>query len=127
MNNNDINSNLGGFETIWNSWASHPSYQQTQVAWDFPAKSTDDLAMVSFLLTIDGLFKGRDREWGSLGIPVFHARIGKLFDRDYVWAVAQTMVSFENLALWAVHNVLTYKVYPGFWGRMMRTLRWLRF
>lgn len=78
--------------------------------------------MVSFLLTIDGLFKGRDREWGSLGIPDFHARVGKLFDRDYVWVVTQTMVSFDKLALWALHNVLTYRVYPGFWGRILRRL-----
>jgi hypothetical protein len=29
------------------------------------------------------------------------------------------------LALWAVHNVLTYKVYPGFWGRKLGFLHWL--
>jgi len=45
-----------------------------------------------------------------------HCR-GKLLDRDCVWVVTQTMVIFEHLTLWAAHAMLTYKVYPGFWGR----------
>lgn len=71
----------------------------------------------------DRLLKGRNEEWGNLRLPFFHARIGKLFDRDYVWVVTQTMVSFENLALWTVHSVLTNKVYPGFWGRRLLTFK----
>jgi hypothetical protein len=121
MNDNDINSNLGDVETIWNSWASYSSYEQTQVVSDFPAEFKD-LDEVCWLLTIDEFLKGWDKEWGSLGIPVFRARIGQLFDRDYVWVVTQTMVSFDILALWALHGVLTYKVYPGFWGRILRHL-----
>jgi len=66
----------------------------------------------------DRLLKGQNEEWGSLRLPFFHARIGKLFDRDYVWVVTQTMVSFDQLALWAVRTAL-YKVYPGFWGRLL--------
>jgi len=68
----------------------------------------------------DRLLKGQNEQWGSLRLPFFHARIGKLFDRDYVWVVTQTMVSFENLALWALRTALplSYKVYPGFWGRL---------
>jgi hypothetical protein len=111
MNENDTNPNLGDLETVWNSPASHPSYQQSiQVVKDY-------LRAVFATIKNAGFPKGWNEEWGSLRIPSFHARIGQLFDRDYVWVVTQTMVSFENLALWAVHNVLTYKVYPGFWGR----------
>jgi hypothetical protein len=90
-----VNPNLGDLEMIWNSLASHLSQQAT----------------------IDGLPKGWNEEWGSLQLPCSRARIGELLRRDYVWAVTQTMVSFENLALWAVHTVRYYKVYPGFWGR----------
>jgi len=94
-----VNPNLGDLEMIWNSLASHLSHYTTQQA------------------TIDGLLKGWNEEWGSLQLPCSRARIGKLLDRDYVWAVTQTMVSFGNLALWAVHTLRYYKVYPGFWGR----------
>jgi hypothetical protein len=94
-----VNPNLGDLEMICNSLASHLSHHTIQQA------------------TIDGLLKGWNEEWGSLQLPCSRARIGKLLDRDYVWAVTQTMVSFENLALWAVHTVRYYKVYPGFWGR----------
>jgi hypothetical protein len=112
MNENDTNPNLGDLETVWNSVASHPPYQSPiQVAEAY-------LHALLAALKNAGFPKGRNVEWGSLQDPSFHhARIGQLFDRDYVWVVTQTMVSFENLALWAVHNVLTYKVYPGFWGR----------
>jgi hypothetical protein len=71
----------------------------------------------------DGLPKGWNEEWGSLQLPCSRARIEKLLYRDYVWAVTQTMVSFENLALWAVHTVRYYKVYPGFWGRRLLSFK----
>jgi hypothetical protein len=117
MNENEKTPNLGNLETVWNSTASHPSYRrQIQIT----------ISMDTWLLVFDGFPKGRNVEWGSLQDPSFHhARIGQLFDRDYVWVVTQTMVSFEKLALWAVHNVLTYKVYPGFWGRKLGLLHWM--
>jgi len=67
----------------------------------------------------DRLLKGWNEEWGNLRLPCFHARIGKLLGRDYVWVVTQTMASLNDLTLWAVHTVHTYKVYPGFWGRKL--------
>jgi hypothetical protein len=73
--------------------------------------------------SVDRLPKGWNKEWGSLQLPCSRARIGKLLDRDYVWAVTQTMVSFENLALWAVHTLRYYKVYPGFWGRRLLSFK----
>jgi hypothetical protein len=57
-----------------------------------------------------------ERILGNLGTPSSHGD-HKLLDRDHVWVVTQTMVIFEHLALWAAHTLLTYKVYPGFWGR----------
>jgi hypothetical protein len=91
-----MNPNLGDLEMIWNSSASHLSH---------------------------GILKGWNEEWGSLQLPCSRARIGRLLDRDYVWAVTQTMVSFENLALWAVLTVCSYKVYPGFWGRRLLSFK----
>jgi hypothetical protein len=67
------------------------------------------------------LLKGRNEEWGSLWAPPSCARIDHLFDRDHVWVVTQTMVSIETLALWAMHAMQAYKVYPGFWGRLLLT------
>jgi len=112
MNENEKNPNLGNLETVWNSTASHPSYRKRiQVTIS---------SMDAWLLGFDGFPKGRNGELVWLHDPSFHhARIGQLFDRDYVWVVTQTMVSFANLTLWAVHNMLTYKVYPGYWGRKL--------
>lgn len=73
----------GDFAIIWNSSASHP-----------------------LLLNTRGLLKGRSREWGNRKVPFYHADTSKLFDRDYVWFVTQTMVSI-NWTLWA-----SYKVFP---------------
>jgi len=104
------NSNPGDSEIIWNSSSSNPSRKHV-----FP----QDISHLRWDSDIghNGLLKARKQEWGNLRLLCFHARIGKLLDRDYVWVVTQTMVSFENLALWAKHSVLTYKVYPGYWGR----------
>jgi len=44
------------------------------------------------------------RGWGSFGAQMLHARIDLLFDRDYVWAATQTMVSIGSLALWAIFH-----------------------
>jgi hypothetical protein len=127
MNGNDINPNLGDLETIWNSSASHLSHEQAAQVRAL-LFSADNYIDSDFSPPECGEFlKGWNKEWGSLGIPSFHARIGQLFDRDYVWVVTQTMVSFEKLTLWAVHNVLTYKVYPGFWGRILGLLHELIF
>ena len=114
MNENDANPNLGDLETVWNSVASHlshqPSMQRAEVCYPL-------LCALLAITKSAGLPKGRNVEWGSRQDPSFHhARIGQLFDRDYVWVVTRTMVSFKNLALWAVNNVLAYKVYPGYWG-----------
>ncbi|KAF8852213.1 hypothetical protein BDZ45DRAFT_116729 [Acephala macrosclerotiorum] len=98
---NETSSNPGDFETIWNSSASHSSIEQAL------------LPPVATIYRIGEFLKGRYKEWGSLGIRPFRAKIGQLFDRDYVWVVTQTMV------LWAMHNVVAYKVYPGFWGRIL--------
>jgi hypothetical protein len=128
---NDTNPNLGGLETIWNSSASHPpSHHQVNKDRYYSQGAAGELyatyAGATLLVEADvflahhGFLKGRNEEWEILQDPSFpHARIGQLFDRDYVWVVTQTMVSFKNLALWAVHNVFTYKVYPGFWGRKL--------
>jgi hypothetical protein len=59
-------------------------------------------------------------------MPLFHAEISKLFERDYVWAVTQTMVSFNLQTLWLTLAFRVYpeyfgsvfRVYPNFWGRM---------
>jgi hypothetical protein len=50
---------------------------------------------------------------GYSRVRLFHAEISKLFERDYVWAVTQTMVSFNVQTLW-----LVFGVYPDFWGRV---------
>lgn len=131
-----MNLNLGDLEMIWNSLASYPSRYTTQPRGlvqkllqrllqrkadvGFKDKRTrPKWTLDDYSAAIDGLPKGWNEEWGSLQLPCSRARIGKLLDRDYVWAVTQTMVSFENLALWAVHTVRSYKVYPGFWGRRL--------
>jgi hypothetical protein len=67
-------------------------------------------------LDSDGFLKGWNENWKNPVRPNY-PRIGKLLDRDHVWFVTQTVVIFEHLALWAVHTLLTFKVYPGFWGR----------
>ena len=85
-----------------------------------PRENQDfDDAVIGF----DRFLKGWNEEQGNLGFLCCPARIGKLLDRDYVWVVTQTMVSFEDLALWAMHTMCTYKVYPGFWGRKILTLK----
>jgi len=134
-----VNLNSGDSEIIWNSSASHLSHNM--LVQPLVKESPTDEALSSLMCSIhwtdplgefpqgftgtitfsleDRLFKGRNVEWGNLRLPFFRARICKLLDRDYVWVVTQTMVSFESLALWAVHTVLTYKVYPGFWGRRL--------
>lgn len=130
-----VNPNSGEVEIIWNSSMSHPPHDIAQLSFtqngsdkriDFTFKSQDTNGW-SYRDPDDGrscgcagLLEGCNEEWGNLRLPLFHARISKLLDRDYVWVVTQTMVSFENLALWAVHNMLTYKVYPGFWGRVTK-------
>jgi len=88
----------GESEIIWNSSASHSSCKAQNFC-------------------IGQLLKGWNERCGNLGFLIFHARVGKLLDRDYVWVMTQTMVSVEYLALWAKHAVLAYSVYPGFWGR----------
>lgn len=135
MPRDKVNANVTNFdprdpETIWNFTASHPP-QRTLLP------PSDAFAMRSvarsrttphdqYLLVIrrgvrplisycGELPKGRYAKWGSFRAPFYHARIDRLFDRDYVWAVTQTMVSFESLALWAMHNASAYKDYPDFW------------
>ena len=73
------------------------------------------MGLVKGFLDSDGFLKGWNGYWENLEFPSTR-RIGKLLDRDYVWVITQTMVIFEHLALWAAHTLLTYKVYPGFWG-----------
>ncbi len=68
-------------------------------------------------LDSDGFLKGWNENWENFIFFPNYPRIDKLLDRDHVWVVTQTMVIFEYLALWALHALLTYKVYPGFWGR----------
>ena len=103
------NPDPGWLEIIWNSSASHSSHKHL----GFPSFKES----LQTVLTIDELRKGWDGEWGNFLPLYFHARFDKLLDRDYVLFVTQTMVSFENLALWAKYSLLIYKVYPGFWGR----------
>jgi len=52
-------------------------------------------------------------EQGYSWARLYHAEISKLFERGYVWAVTQTMVSFNLQTLW-----LVFRVFPKFWGRM---------
>ena len=114
-----VNPNLGDSEMIWNSSASYLLHYTTKVCTMQHLKHLMQLAKHrrNPVYSVDRLPKGWNKEWGSLQLPCSRARIGKLLDRDYVWAVTQTMVSFGNLALWAVHTLRYYKVYPGFWGR----------
>jgi len=120
-----VNPNLGDSEMIWNSSASYLSHYTTKHRLYTRKHRLQHLKQLLQLLkhrrnpvySVDRLRKGWNKEWGSLQLPCSRARIGKLLDRDYVWAVTQTMVSFGNLALWAVHTLRYYKVYPGFWGR----------
>jgi len=123
-----VNPNLGDSEMIWNSSASYLSHYTTKHRLYTRKHRLQHLKQLLQLLkhrrnpvySVDRLRKGWNKEWGSLQLPCSRARIGKLLDRDYVWAVTQTMVSFENLALWALRTALplSYKVYPGFWGRL---------
>jgi len=71
------------------------------------------------ILTNGRLLKGRKEEWGTARAPSCFPRIGQLFDGEHVWVVTQTMVFIEISALLARHTMLAYKVYPGFWGRIM--------
>jgi hypothetical protein len=118
-----VSPDPGDSKIIWNSSASDSSYLYKfgDMTWfclnnfDIPEPNSDEL------------LNGWNEEWGNLRLPFFHARIGKLLGRDYVWVVTQTMVSYEQLALWAVYTALTYKVYPGFWGRSLRYKVYLGF
>ncbi|PMD34907.1 hypothetical protein L207DRAFT_128744 [Hyaloscypha variabilis F] len=108
-------------ERIWNYSASHPSLGIE----DLHRREEIFRRVEDNNFHYDGLLKGCNEARGNLQLPLsnYHRTAGKLLDRDYVWFVTQTMVSFENLALWAKHLVLTYKVYPGFWGRSCRHYR----
>ncbi|CZR66365.1 uncharacterized protein PAC_16266 [Phialocephala subalpina] len=140
---NETNLGPGDPETIWNSMASHlpqgePLFRCTSRFSFTPTQkqSRESRFLQSFCRSYRMKIryevrnepevdehgrssKGWDEEWGSFWVPIFHSRIGQLFDRDHVWAVTQTMVSLETLALWAMHNVYAFKVYPGFWGRLL--------
>lgn len=123
--------NSGQNVIIW-PWASHPLHSIVQTVFKqgpsdlkkFPFPKKQVIQDMIDWLYIDtgssfscvGFLKGWNKEWGCS-----HSRIAKLLDRDYVWVATQTMVSSENFALWAKHEMLTYKVYPGFWGRLQNT------
>jgi hypothetical protein len=47
-------------------------------------------------------------EQGYSRVRLFHAEISKLFERDYVWGVTQTMVSFNRKTLWLVFRVFPF-------------------
>jgi hypothetical protein len=122
MNGSGMAMHLAAFN--FKLWCKHSYSDRVYVAClesfytlQFADYTPSDWYAINLLEGCDGFHKGWNEEWGNLRRPCSHARIGKLLDRDYVWVVTQTMVSFENLALWAVHILLTYKVYPGFWGR----------
>lgn len=100
MNENETNPNPGNSESIWNF----------SLLWESALDS-------SFIFNSNVT---KNEKWGSLliqGEPTccgsFHAKIGKLFDRDILMDVIETMVSHVFKPLWAMS---TYKVYPGFWG-----------
>jgi len=64
----------------------------------------------------------RIKERGNLWEQYSRARTSKLFERDCVWAVTQTVVSLSTLwvRLFLSRN---YRVYPGFWGRNQSSAR----
>ncbi|KAL2068814.1 hypothetical protein VTL71DRAFT_15152 [Oculimacula yallundae] len=84
---NDTKLDPGDLEVIWNS----QTYVDTSLYED---EST--------------------REWGSLGCRPFRASIDLLFDRDYVWAATQTMVSIGASALWALFHKDRHKAWAVF-------------
>lgn len=123
INENNIKSNLRDSVPIWGSSASHSLHAPaTQAICKYATDPT--YKYDSAWPGCSEFLKGWDwnPEWGSLNNQFLHAMIGKLFDRDDVSVDTQTVVSFENQALWAVHIVLAYKVYPGFWGRVLGLL-----
>jgi hypothetical protein len=119
-----VDPNPGSSDIIYDYLASHPSPETLLREDSFTATDpTYDnvgrqwiMGLDERFLDSDGFLKGWDFDWENLGTPSTH-RDGKLLYRDHVWVVTQTMVIFEHLALWAAHTSLTYKVYPGFWGR----------
>ncbi|KUJ17773.1 uncharacterized protein LY89DRAFT_61245 [Mollisia scopiformis] len=118
---NETNLSPGEPETIWNSKASHLSAARTWASL-IGIGGYSQLQSVNSCIndidTVNRFLKGRYEEWGNLETPYFPTKIDKLFDRDHVWAVTQTMVSLETLALCAMHVLQAYKVYPDFWGRL---------
>jgi len=117
-----VDPNPGSSDIIYDYLASHPSPETLLREDSFTATDpTYDnvgrqwiMGLDERFLDSDGFLKGWNFDWE--GTPSTH-RDGKLLYRDHVWVVTQTMVIFEHLALWAAHTSLTYKVYPGFWGR----------
>lgn len=111
-----VNPNPGSSEIICNSSASHPSQDTSLLPFMAPRRRHMSRGPHRTNLDSVGFLKGWNENWKNL-VPPNYPRIDELLDRDNVWVVTQTMVIFEHLALWAVHTLLTYKVYPGFWGR----------
>lgn len=94
-NKADLDS--GAPKMIWNSEASHTSDHSTRdiatqenSMWPSACSGSDNV-----------LLKGRNSGWGNLRSQLYHARIDRLLDGDYVWAATQTMVSFVTQASWA--------------------------
>jgi hypothetical protein len=60
-----------------------------------------------------------DHGQGNRRVHLSLARTGKLFERDCVWAVTQTMVSSYPRSMWALYSLYGHRVYPEFWGRFL--------
>jgi hypothetical protein len=80
-------------------------------------KNVSDCPFASFGWTF--LETNCDHGQGNRRVHLSLARAGKLFERDCVWAVTQTMVSPYPHALWALYSLCGHRVYPGFWGRFL--------
>lgn len=119
----DTNSSPGDTPIIWNFHASHPQqyndpYTDYSQSWlpnlteicrctckCYKLQSCTCLCTCNFNCAC-GLPIGWNRKWGNRSTLHVRARTSKLFDRDYVWFVTQTMV-FINWTLWE-----HYKVHP---------------
>lgn len=137
MDDDDKCPRLGDRVVIWSSYDSdQPQKQilttnrpahQTPIAfiWHFiknrMRECLDEPVWVSCLHCRSLLLVTDEFERGNHTVRLSLAKPGKLFGRDYVWDVAQTMIwvgsSVQSLrksgCIVFCHH---FKVYPGFWG-----------
>ncbi|CAG8952512.1 hypothetical protein HYFRA_00009615 [Hymenoscyphus fraxineus] len=93
---------FGDTAIIWNSLAFHQDLTRFASFDDYKSYHTG----LSIMTQSCELSNGCNEGWGNRNVLSCRAETSKLFDRNYVWFVTQTMVSIK-WTLWT-----PYKVYP---------------